>query len=446
MGRHQRFHIHDSDQLRTELAALALDIPIETNLDVLADVVRLGAHTMPNRFAIQPMEGFDAAADGSPGELAFRRYARYATGGSGLIWFEATAVAQEARSNPGQFYLHSGSADTYTRLVDATRAAARTTHGREPVLVIQLTHSGRYSKPFGQPKPIIAHHSPILDPHHHLPGDYPLVTDDYLDRLQDAFVAAARLAARAGFDGVDIKSCHRYLVSELMASFTRGGKYGGSFENRTRFLRETLLRVKAEVPGVFICTRINAYDAIAHPYGFGVNRDDFHIPDLAEPVRLAEILEAMGVAMLNVSVGNPYHNPHYGRPFDSPSKGLDVPDEHPLQTIARFVAITRTIQHAVRAIPVVASGYAWLRHLMPAVAAGVIRAGWARIIGQGRGAFAYPDSVNDILSTGHMIPEKCCITCSACTQIMRDGGMTGCVVRDSSIYGAHRGTARRVIS
>ena len=186
------------------------------------------------------MEGFDAAPDGSPQELTFRRYRRYAAGGAGLIWFEATAILHEARSNPAQLYLHRGNVDVYRRLVEETRRAAREAFGREPILIVQLTHSGRYSKPAGVPVPLIAHHSAVLDPLHKLPADYPLVTDDYLDRLQDTYVEAARLAAEAGFDGVDIKSCHRYLLSELLASFTREGKYGGSFENRTRMLRETL--------------------------------------------------------------------------------------------------------------------------------------------------------------------------------------------------------------
>jgi len=80
---------------------------------------------------------------------------------------------------------------------------------------------------------------------------------------------------------------------------------------------------------------------------------------------------------------------------------------------------------------------------MPHVAAGVIRSGGATLIGQGRGAFAYPDSVQDILTTGRMDPAKCCVTCSACTQIMRDGGMTGCVVRDAAIYGPQYRLGRR---
>ncbi len=443
MSEHIRFHLKDLPALRAELARLDLALPIDEDVRCLGDSVTVGRLACRNRFVAQPMEGFDSARDGGPTDLTFRRYGRYAAGGTALLWFEATAVVPEARSNPRQLYLHRGNVDAYARLVRETRRIARDAWGWEPVCVIQLTHSGRYSKPAGIPKPIIAHHSPILDPKHQLPPDYPLVADDELDRLQDAYVEAARLAAQAGFDGVDVKSCHRYLVSELLASFTRPGRYGGSYENRTRFLRETLGRIAGAVPGVFVTTRMNAYDAINHPYGFGVSEGDFRVPDLRDPIRLARDLQALGVPVLNVSIGNPYYNPHYGRPFDFPIKGMSVPPEHPLEAIARFAAITREIQESVPGLPVVASGYTWLRHLMPPVAAGVVRAGWATLVGQGRGMFAYPDSVRDVLAGGRMDPRKCCVACSACTQIMRDGGMTGCVVRDSAIYGPQYRLARR---
>jgi len=434
MSRHNRFHLKDLDSLRAELARLQLSLPISEDPAILADRVPVGSHATANRFAVQPMEGFDANSDGGPGELSFRRYARYAAGGSGLIWFEATAILHEARSNPNQLWLNKDNVDDYARLVENTRRIARESFGHELVILIQLTHSGRYSKPSGVPRPIIAHHSRVLDPQHNLPADYPLVEDEYLDRLQETYVEAAKLAAGAGFDGVDIKSCHRYLVSELLASHTRQGKYGGSLANRSRLLRETMAKIGQTVPGLFVTTRMNVYDAISHPFGFGVDSDDHLTPDLREPIELIGRLREFGIPLINVSVGNPYYNPHIGRPFDHPVAGVDPPDEHPLAGVVRFIEITRRIQEAFPDLPVIAGGYGWLRHLMPYVAAGVIGSRGATLIGQGRGAFAYPDSPKDILATGRMDPGKTCISCSGCTQIMRDGTMTGCVVRDGEIY------------
>ncbi|MCK5850541.1 MAG: FAD-dependent oxidoreductase [Kiritimatiellae bacterium] len=440
---HERFHMKNLGELKSTLKAMDLSLPIDKDLSILGDTITVAGKSVPNRFAVQPMEGFDSTPNGAPSELSHRRYQRYAKGGFGLIWFEATAVMGEARSNPGQLWIHGDNVSEFRKLVEATRETAMKNSGRDIMCILQLTHSGRYSKPDGVPAPIIAHHSPILDPKHNLPSDYPLVTDDYLDQLRDTYTSAARLAADAGFDGIDIKSCHRYLVSELLASFTREGKYGGSLENRSRLLRETLMQIKKEVPELIISTRMNAYDAISYPYGFGVDKEDHKIPDLTEPLQVIKSLCDIGISILNISIGNPYFNPQYGRPYDFPTKGASVPNDHPLAGIERFVSITRQIQKAFPDLPVIGSGYTWLRHLMPYVSAGIIRSGGATIMGIGRGAFAYPDTPKDIIENGKMDPSKSCVTCSACTQIMRDGGKTGCVVRDSEVYGTEYRLARR---
>lgn len=443
MAEHGRFHLKTISDLRSEIEKLELSIPIEENLDLLSQQVELGGRKAPNRFLAQPMEGFDAEKDGRPGELTFRRYKRYAAGGFGTIWMEATAVLHEGRSNPGQLCIHRDNAAEYKRLIDSIRLEAKNKAGQSPVIIIQLTHSGRYSKPTGIPAPIIAHHSPVLDPKHKLSADYPLVTDEYLDRLKESYLEAARLAVEAGVDGVDIKSCHRYLVSELLASFTREGRYGGSYENRTRLLRETVDLIRRSFPEIIVTTRMSAYDAIDYPYGFGVSKENYRVHDLTEPKLLAQQLAEAGAPLLNISIGNPYFNPHFGRPFDFPIKGLNVPDEHPLVGIDRFVKITGELQAAVPSTSVVASGYSWLRQFMPYVAAGVIKQGNAQLLGIGRGAFAYPDTPKDIIAGLGMDPSKCCVACSACTQIMRDGAMTGCVVRDSEIYGPQYRAGRR---
>ena len=442
--RHQRFHIRSVEQLREEMNRLQVNLPLASETGLLGEAVTLGDLILPNRFVAQPMEGFDSTEKGAPGELSFRRYRRYAEGGFGLIWLEATAVMHEGRSNPGQLCILPETVERFTELVAATRQAARNAHGRDVVIIMQLTHSGRYSKPSGYPQPMIAHHSPILDPKHNLPPDYPLVSDEYLDRLQEHYVQAARLAAEAGVDGVDIKSCHRYLVSELLASFTRDGAYGGAFENRIRLLVEVIERVKKAVPGLLVTTRMSAFDAISHPYGFGVSREDYRIADLTEPLQLVDRLYNGGMRLLNVSIGNPYFNPHFGRPFDFPIAGMDAPAEHPLEGIARFMDITRRIQQTHPDMAVVASGLSWLRQFMPQVAAGAIAGGGATLLGIGRGAFAYPDTPVDIMQQNRMDAAKCCVACSACTQIMRDGGKTGCVVRDSAIYGPQYRLGRRL--
>lgn len=434
--KHQRFRFKNSDQLIEKAASLGIALPFSEHFDVLFEPLVLGEKQIKNRFVVHPMEGFDSEPDGSPGELAFRRYGRYAKGGSGLIWFEATAVVQAGRSNPRQLFIHSKNIDSFKRLVDHTRKAARESVGDDDiVLVIQLTHSGRFSKPQGTPAPVIAQHNPILDPIQNLPADYPIVSDDELDQLQETMLDAALLARDAGFDGVDVKACHGYLFSELLAAFKRSdSRYGGSLENRSRFLIETMKRIHESFPELIVTCRLNVFDGLPYPYGFGTEQNDLAQPDLSEVKIILEKLIALDVPLLNISLGNPYVSPHLGRPYDIPVRGASPPDEHPLVGVDRFIRLTSELQSAYPDLPLVGTGYSWLRHYLPHVAAGVMKSGGITLVGQGRGAFAYPDSVNDLAERGMMEPGRCCVTCSACTQIMRDGGRTGCVVHDSEIY------------
>jgi NADPH-dependent glutamate synthase beta subunit-like oxidoreductase/2,4-dienoyl-CoA reductase-like NADH-dependent reductase (Old Yellow Enzyme family) len=383
------------------------------------------------------MEGCDGKADGSPDELTFRRYRRFAAGGAGLIWMEATAVVEEARANPRQLWIHEGSISGFAALVQETLKTAFQTFGplHRPLLIVQLTHSGRYSRPLRNPAPIIAHHSVYLDPVMNLPADYPLISDEELDRLEDRYVEAAQCACRAGFDGVDIKACHRYLISELHASFTRvDSLYGGPFPNRSRFFRNVVTKVGAAVPKLIVTSRMNAYDAMAYPYGFGVDASDPAKPDLTEPIELVRFLQSHGAPLVNITVGNPYFNPHVNRPFDLPVAGAPMPPESPLEGVARFVEIVRGIQTAVPGLAVVGGGYSWLRQFFPHLAAAQVRRGAVSLVGLGRMAFAYPDFARDLAKHGRLDPLRVCVACSACTQIMRDGGRTGCVPRDPCIY------------
>lgn len=438
MFSHQPFHYHSPDELATEIGRLGLDIPLTEDFSPLTEPQDCGRFRLANRFAVLPMEGCDGTAIGAPDELTFRRYRRFAAGGAGLLWVEACAVVPEGRANPRQLWIHGANTGEFARMLDEARRAAAETMGpsHRPVFVLQLTHSGRYSKPGRKAQPIIAHHSKFLDPVMGLPPDYPLITDDELEQLEDSYVEAARCALEAGFDAVDVKACHRYLVSELHASFTReNSRYGGpDYENRTRFFRNVVLKIRDRVPGIAVTTRMNAYDAMPHPYGWGMAPDGSQRPDLTEPLRLVGFLQAQGAPLVNITIGNPYFNPHVNRPFDLPVAGAPLPPEHPLEGVARFLHIVREVQQKYAGLPVVGGGYSWLRQFLPQVAAAAVARGWVSLVGGGRMAFAYPDFPREVLAGRPLDPEKVCVACSACTQIMRDGGRSGCVPRDAAIY------------
>jgi 2,4-dienoyl-CoA reductase-like NADH-dependent reductase (Old Yellow Enzyme family) len=283
-------------------------------------------------------------------------------------------------------------------------------------------------------EPMIAYRDPILDQRLGLGEDYPIVTDTYLESLVPHYVKAAKLAQDAGFDGVDVKACHRYLLNELLAARTREGKYGGSFENRTRLLFEIIAAIKAEAgEGFIVACRFNAFDA--HPHGFGCDKDNLWKYSPEEPMKLVRGLCDAGVGLLGNSAGNPYYiYPQATRPFDLSLPGIPVPDEHPLESVQRLFDVTRSVQKAAGGVPVVGSGYTWLRQFLPYAGAANVADGSCGFVGLGRGAFAYPDTPRDALTGKGMRPDKCCVTCSKCTQIMRDHGTTGCVVRDAEVY------------
>lgn len=438
MAPFEKFNFKTLDELRRKVIEAGINIKLSDDLSPLAQPIKIGTFTAPNSIAILPMEGCDSERDGSPSELVKRRYNHFAAGGAGLLWFEACAVVHEGRANPLQMFLTEQNAGAFKTLLKESDSAAAKYNGADniPVKVLQLTHSGRYSRPDEFPAPIVPQHDPLLDSGVGLLPEDSVVTDEYLDALIEKYVKSAVLAREAGFDGVDIKSCHRYLLSELLASHTRDGKYGGSFEKRTRLLFDIIKAVRKAVGEDFIIAcRFNVFDAHPYPYGFGVDKQDCWKPDLAEPLALVRLLVENGINLLSNSAGNPYYRfPQVTRPFDTPTIGGKIPDEHPLESVARLFELTRQIQKTAGSVPVVGNGYSWLRQFLPNAGAANILDGSCTMMGIGRQAFAYPDAPRDILSKGKMDAKKSCIACSKCTQIMRDHGRTGCVIRDSKVY------------
>ncbi|MBE3099626.1 MAG: hypothetical protein IMZ44_21125, partial [Planctomycetes bacterium] len=260
-------------------------------------------------------------------------------------------------------------------------------------------------------------------------------TDDELAGIRNAFIDRVRLAREAGFDAVDIKACHGYLVSELLGARTRAGsRYGGSFENRSRLLREIVAGARETVPDLPIAVRLNVTDLVPYPFGFGMAPDGSGAIDLSEPQALVRALTASGCCLLNATIGVPRHEAHVSRPFDRPVTGNAVPEEHPLAGVARLIHLAAAIQKASAPVPVVGTGYSWLREFWPHVGAAVVGRGMAAFVGLGRGAFAYPDAPRDLMTGGELNRSKCCTACSRCVELMRRGRATGCVVRDRPLY------------
>ena len=381
------------------------------------------------------MEGCDGEKDGSPGELSIRRYKRFAAGGAGIIWIEATAVTSEGRANPRQFWINEDSLPKFKHLIEIIKENALNHKGEnhKPYLVLQLTHSGRYCKPLGVSTPIIAYRSPVLK--HQENSVTKIITDNQLDKLKEKFVVASQMAQECGVDAIDIKSCHGYLLYELLSAYTReNSRYGGSFENRTRFLRETIQEIKKHIYSIDVTTRLSFYDGTPYPYGWGMKQDNSLLPDMTEPIALVEKLQNLGVNMLNLTAGNPYYNPHISRPYDVPVKGGYIPVEHPLISISRIIDLTYQLSEKFPSLFIINTGFSWLRQYSVLVGAKMKKDAKVGAFGLGRLAFAYPNLPNEFLKDKQLTRNQLCIACSCCSQIMRDGGKTGCVVRDKEVY------------
>ena len=138
-----------------------------------------------------------------------------------------------------------------------------------------------------------------------------------------------------------------------------------------------------------------------------------------------------GTYTINISAGNPYYNPHLGRPCDV---GPYVATEHPLMSVERLLNAIRQMKQAAPDVVIMGTGFSWLREYGANVAAGAVEQGYMDIAGFGRQAFAYPDFAKDIIEKGCMDGRKCCIACTKCSELMRFRDVTGCVIRDSGVY------------
>ena len=294
--------------------------------------------TVSNRVLFQPMEGCDGEKNGAVGELTRRRYLRFAESGAGIIWFEATAVTPEGRANPRQLYINDETVDTFKSLVAEIKKTAKAECGFEPLVIVQLTHSGRFSKPNGTPEPIVAYRNSLWEKGKEN-QPYTVVTDEYLRTIPAAYSKAAKLAEYAGFDGIDVKCCHGYLFNELLSAYDREGAYGGCFENRTKLFFDCIDAVRNSVKDIFVTTRLNACDCFPYPYGYGVTPDNKI--NLSECKKIIEILKSKGVELVNITLGNPYLIPHINRPcINSPEDGF--------VGMKRILDVTKELKNAVQ--------------------------------------------------------------------------------------------------
>ncbi len=435
---------------------LGLHLPFDRQLEVdtgqLLDAsLVVDGEQIGNRFAILPMEGWDGELDGSPSENTRRRWRRFGASGAKLIWGgEAVAVEHTGRANPNQLWLNENNKRAFGSLREELVQQHEQAMGDSSDLLVglQLTHSGRFARPNDhhvlEPQRLYRH--PLLDERFSVDAKQPVLEDEEIKRIVEAFVRSTELAAEAGFKFVDIKHCHGYLGHEMLSSVDRPGPYGGSLENRTRFLREIVSGIRQRVPEMLIGVRLSAIDFIPFEPGAGGRGEPCPISDgyayafggdgtgvgtdLTEPFALLELINEIGIKLLCISVGSPYYNPHFVRPaYFPPSDGYQPPED-PLVSVARHIDLVRDLKRHQPNLIYVGSGYSYLQEWLPHVGQAAVRAGDVDFVGLGRMVLSYPEMPADVLSGRPLATRKICRSFSDCTSAPRNGFISGCYPLD----------------
>lgn len=458
--------LRDVSAFTSHLEAHRIAIPCDEEVSVatespLAQPLSFNEIKIGNRFAIHPMEGWDGTADGRPTELTIRRWRNFGRSGAKLIWGgEAVAVVHEGRANPNQLLINERGRGDLARMRDIVLDEHRQATGSIDGLLIglQLTHSGRYCQPNvkGKPEPRILYHHPILDKRLGLDADYPVLDDGDVRRIIEYFHRAAQVANEIGFDFVDVKHCHGYLGHEFLSAHTRDGDYGGSFEGRTRFLREVVEGIRSVAPRLEIGVRLSAFDIVPFrpdpaqsvpgkpgpgipedvrkllPYrwGFGVDVNDPTKPDLTEAPRFLAMLGELGIRLVNLSAGSPYYNPHAQRPALFPPSDGYLPPEDPLVGVARQMNAARELKRQFPNLLIVGTAFSYLQEFLPNVAQAAVREGWVDTVGLGRMVLAYPELPLHVLEGRTLERKRLCRTFSDCTTAPRNGLPSGCYPLD----------------
>jgi len=462
---------------RAHVASLGVELPCEDtivagNTSPLAQAigkVTINGKRIGNRWAIHPMEGWDGTTTGGITEEMRRRWQRFGESGAKLIYGgEAMAVRPDGRANPNQIIITEENKTGIGSLRETLVKAHAERYGKTDDLVIgfQLTHSGRFCKPNDKRRmePRVAFRHPILDRKFNVTSDAQMFTDAEIEELIQCYIRAANLAWDVGADFVDIKHCHGYLLHEFLGAHTRSGKFGGSFENRTRILREIVAGIRAAGNKIEIGVRLSAFDfvpfkpdptlsqpgklgpgipedfshCLPYRFGFSVNSSNPVEYDLTETFQFAELCGQLGVKILNLSAGSPYYNPHIQRPAAYPPSDGYQPAHDPLIDVARQINVVRQIKArltkncggAVAAPVLVGTAYSYLQEFLPHVAQYVVRNGWTDIVGLGRMVLSYPNILAEAVEKGSIAPRQICRTFSDCTTAPRNGLISGCYPLD----------------
>ena len=377
---------------------------------LLSQPIRIGTKRASNRIVYQSMESNDADGRGRPSERTLARYRRLAEGGPGVLFVEAMSISETSRGRTNELRIRPETAESLAQLVAVIREA-----NPEPLVLFQISHDGRNSGSFSRRVGLYPSGDPPVE----------VISTEEIEPIGDEVVRAAVIAAEAGADGIDFKHCHGYLFCEMLRPANRReDRYGGSFENRTRFFAETVEKIKNEVAdrSFILGCRVSAYEPFSG--GIGTAGPESDREDLTEPIAFARLMEKAGMHYINVSAGGP----------------LSVPGKADGDAVLRHFRLARTIKAAV-GLPVMGATYTFFRdgdHKLEgpglegqpfrSVAERNISEGWVDLVGVGRQSFADPLFAKKVLSGSSEIDY--CTLCNGCRKLLARQQQAGCAVYD----------------
>ena len=387
---------------------------------ILLSPIKLGRRVSENRFAIHAMEGNNADSEGNPTEKTYRRYSRHFEGNAGVIFLESITPDYEHRGRLNQLSIMPHNQKALTKLVKKMKEI-----NDKPLFLFQIAHTGEISNSFFSKRITVKP----------LPGwGGELISEDYAEKLIDLFVDATEIAYNAGADGVDIKLSHGYLGSQFLRPYNdRKWKYGGSWENRSRFAFKIYEKISERIndPDFIVGSKISVWEGF--PGGTGTAGPDSAVMDFTEDIALIRGLEERGAKFFVASAGTSF------TAALAQSVKTDAPYItyllHTFGKVVRDAAKTGTV--------VIGCGYSVYRdgnNSLPILdkekgsifywGEKNIKEGIIDIIGLGKQAYA--DSLlPKKFAEGRIDEINWCITCGKCIQFVRNHPYqkpSGCVV------------------
>ncbi len=370
------------------------------NYEALFEPCEIGRVSTSNRLVSQPIEANDGTDQGGISELTRLRYMNLAKGGWGLTFMEAVSITEDSLAHKNGLVLCRSTLDGFKQLVESFKQI-----NPQGLLLIQLTHSGIKSGPFSRVASVLPTHQKGID----------YLSDQEIEDIRQKFVEGALLAQQAGLDGIDLKLCHGYLGTEMTRpSNTRNDRWGGDFENRTRFLKDAVREISSRLQGTdfLLGSRISMYEGI--PGGCGTSGPDETVEDLSEMKRLVALMDTLGMDYVNVSAGLP-----------GSTTAITIPTKETRLFCLDHFRYAKEVKALETGLTVIGSAYSVLKEQAPLMAQDNISRGYVDLAGFGRQSLADP-----LFPAKLMHGEKIhyCTSCMGCGNLVDSQHTAGCIV------------------